>query len=150
MESVNLDLILDEVAEDLKPFLLELGVKLVRTGPLPTVFCNALRVREVFQNLITNAAKYNDKPEKWVEVSVSQEEQPVFCVRDNGIGIALQHQDSIFRIFKRLHEQNKFGGGTGAGLTIVKKIVTHHGGHVWLESTPGTGSCFYFTLQGKP
>jgi signal transduction histidine kinase len=143
---VALDQVLDEVVEDLKPFLSDQGVELVRAKPLPTVCCDALRIGEVFQNLITNAAKYNDKPEKRVEIGCNEAEPPVFYVRDNGIGIAANHQDSVFRIFKRLHEQDKFGGGTGAGLTIVKKIVERHGGRLWLESTQGKGTTFYFTL----
>lgn len=149
-EPVALDHVLDEVAEDLKPFLHDQGVELVRATPLPIFTCNALRVREVFQNLITNAAKYNDKPEKRIEVGCDATRQtPVFYVRDNGIGIAPQHQDSIFRIFKRLHEQGKYGGGTGAGLTIVKKIIERHGGRIWIESTHGEGTTFYFTLNGE-
>lgn len=147
MEPVALDPLLDEVAEDLQP-LLRGG--LVRATPLPTVRCNALWVREVFQNLIANAVKYNDKPLKRVEVGCDTSGQaPAFYVRDNGIGIAPQHQDSVFRIFKRLHEQDKYGGGTGAGLTIVKKIVERHGGRIWLESTPGEGTTFHFTLSGN-
>lgn len=146
MHPVALDQVLDEVIEDLKPFLSDQGVDLVRANALPTICCNALRIGEVFQNLITNAAKYNDKPEKRVEIGCNEAESPVFYVRDNGIGIAANHRDSVFRIFKRLHEQDKFGGGTGAGLTIVKKIVERHGGRIWLESTPGKGTTFYFTL----
>jgi len=67
-------------------------------------------------------------------------------VKDNGIGIPEKHFDSIFRIFKRLHGREKFGGGTGAGLTIVKKIIERHNGRIWVESTPGEGTAFYFTL----
>lgn len=152
VEPVALDALLDDVVADLQPFLAEQGVGLVRATPLPTLTCNALRVGEVFQNLITNAAKYNDKPEKRVEIGCSgrgaTEKPPVFYVRDNGIGIAPQHSDSVFRIFKRLHEQEKFGGGTGAGLTIAKKIVERHGGRIWLESAPGEGTTFFFTLGG--
>jgi light-regulated signal transduction histidine kinase (bacteriophytochrome) len=148
MESVNLDQVLDGVVEDVKPLLGLLSVELRRSGHLPIVTGNALRIREVFQNLIVNAAKYNDKKEKLVEVGWEvKEATPVFYVRDNGIGIPQQHRENIFRIFKRLHEQNKFGGGTGAGLTIAKKIVERHGGRIWVESSVGVGTTFFFTLQ---
>ncbi len=70
-------------------------------------------------------------------------------VRDNGIGIRRNHHSSIFRIFKRLHGRDQFGGGTGVGLTIVKKIVERHGGQIWIESKYGEGTTFYFTLVGK-
>lgn len=149
-ELVDLDKILDNVAEDLKTYMGSLQVVLRRATALPKLECDSIRIGEVFQNLIANGAKYNDKTEKWVEVGCDQKKDgPVFYVRDNGIGIPQQHQETVFRIFKRLHEQNKYGGGTGAGLTIVKKIVERHGGRIWLESVPGEGTTFYFTLNGE-
>ena len=72
---------------------------------------------------------------------------PVFYVRDNGIGIAADRQAEIFQIFRRLHEREAYGGGIGAGLTIAQRIVERHGGRLWVESTPSTGTTFYFTLQ---
>jgi signal transduction histidine kinase len=104
---------------------------------------------------VANAVKYNDKPEKWVEIgcSVAQDrEEPgpsVFYVKDNGIGVPEEHRESIFRIFRRLHGREEFGGGTGAGLTIVRTIVERHGGRIWIDSQPGEGSTFYFTLGGS-
>ncbi|MBC6434784.1 cyanobacterial phytochrome A, partial [Nostoc sp. HG1] len=72
---------------------------------------------------------------------------PIFYIRDNGIGIPQHHLKTIFRLFKRLHSQENYGGGAGAGLAIVKKIVELHNGQIWVESTVGIGSMFYFTLE---
>jgi two-component system, chemotaxis family, sensor kinase Cph1 len=126
--------------------------------PLPTLNCDRTQVTELFTNLISNAIKYNDKPEKWVEIGFIESKignknakipyspYPTFYVRDNGIGILEQHQGKIFQIFRRLHAQDDYGGGSGAGLTIAKKIVEHHGGEIWVSSQPAEGSTFYFTL----
>ena len=149
-EPVDVDVIVDEVAEDLSRLWMKEGIELRRNGRLGMVQGDAIRIGEVFQNLISNAAKYNDKPSKWIEVGCDRSSiSPVFYVRDNGIGIAQQHHENVFRIFKRLHEQNKYGGGSGAGLTIVKKIVERFGGHIWMESVFGEGTVFYFTLSGE-
>ncbi|MEC4816157.1 MAG: GAF domain-containing protein, partial [Scytonema sp. PMC 1069.18] len=128
--------------------------------PLPKIQGDRVLVEEVLTNLIGNGLKYNESDYKWVEVgylesTVAVPHEPVenvkpqwwtFYVRDNGIGIREKHQDIIFRIFKRLHAPGKYNGGTGAGLTIVKKIIERHGGKIWVESTYGHGSTFYFTL----
>ena len=149
-EPVDVDAVVDAVAEDLDRLWSKEGIELRRNGRLATVKGDAARIGEVFQNLLSNAAKYNDKPSKWIEIGCDHSSTPpVFYVRDNGIGIAPHHHESVFRIFKRLHEQNKYGGGTGAGLTIVKKIVERYGGHIWLESVPNEGTVFYFTLSGE-
>jgi light-regulated signal transduction histidine kinase (bacteriophytochrome) len=121
------------------------------TGDLPPVQADPIRVAQVFHNLATNAAKYTETENASVEIGT--EEVPggtVYYVRDNGIGIPERHQGSIFRIFKRLHGRSKFGGGIGAGLTIVKRVVEAHQGAIWLESEPGAGSTFYFTLGFVP
>ncbi len=128
----------------------EMKVEIRIPRPLPTVYCDRVQVGEVFNNLIANAIKYNDKPEKWIEIGYIEAAAPspaIFYVRDNGIGIREKHFEAIFRIFKRLHGPSKYGGGTGAGLTITKKIVERHGGKIWVESTYGEGSTFYFTLS---
>ena len=147
-EPVFLDKVLDEVLKDLGPLLSEQGAEVVRNNSLPMVNCNPLQVGEVFQNLIVNGIRYNESANKRIEIGCSAVlPTPTFYVRDNGIGIPPQHMESIFRIFKRLYEQEKYGGGSGAGLTIVKRIIERHGGHIRVESTPGSGSTFFFTLQ---
>jgi two-component system, chemotaxis family, sensor kinase Cph1 len=119
---------------------------------LPSVECDQGQVGELFTNLISNAIKYNDKAEKWVEIGYMNSSKltaPIFYVRDNGIGIEPEHFDRIFQIFRRLHGRDEFGGGTGAGLTIARKIVERHGGKIWVESIPGQGATFYFTLSAE-
>ncbi len=171
VSKVNLDHVIKDVLDTLKLRLEEGHIAIRYTSPLPSLHCNKTQVGEIFLNLITNAMKYNNRQEKWIEigyrhdgaiegsgkhVSFSHSEQGssqaslAFYVRDNGIGIPEKHQESIFRIFKRLHGQNKFGGGTGAGLTISQKIVERHGGTMWVESTVDEGSTFWFTLQAQP
>ena len=150
VERVDTDAILDAVAEDLNMLLKDHKVELRRSDHLPVITGDAIRIRQVFQNLIANAVKYNDKPAKWVEVGYDSDSvPPSFYVRDNGIGIAPHHRDAVFQIFKRLHEQSKYGGGAGAGLTITKKIIERHGGRIWLESVEGEGTIFHFTLEGS-
>jgi len=128
--------------------------------PLPHARCDRVRCREVFVNLLSNALKYNDKSPKRVEVGfiAPDEEHPrprcragsaehtIYYVRDNGIGIPARHHEQVFKMFKRLHGRDEYGGGTGAGLTIVQKLVERHHGRVWLDSALGVGTTFYFTL----
>jgi signal transduction histidine kinase len=150
IDDVDLNGVVAEVIDSLGIHLREAGVEVRVPRPLPVVRCDRVRVRELLYNLVVNAAKYNDKAEKWIEIGYSESRAggpPALYVRDNGIGIQEKHFDSIFRIFKRLHGRDKFGGGTGAGLTIVKKIVERHSGRIWVESTFGQGTVVYFTLE---
>jgi two-component system, chemotaxis family, sensor kinase Cph1 len=131
--------------------------------PLPIFECDRTHITELFTNLISNAVVYNDRTQKIIEIGyILPEEidkklskslslalnsaQTIFFVKDNGIGIREKHLETIFKIFKRLHPANKYGGGTGAGLTIAKKIVERHGGKITVASIFGEGSTFYFTL----
>lgn len=153
IRDTDLDAVVGEVLDSLRPLIQETGVEVRLPTRLPHMRCDQARVGEIFRNLISNAIKYNDKPQKWIEIGCRNErgaEAPlVFYVRDNGIGIRANHLEAIFRIFKRLHGRDKYGGGTGAGLTIAKKIVERHGGRIWVESEPGEGTTFFFTLQGE-
>jgi signal transduction histidine kinase len=152
---VDLQETVAQVLDSLSISLKEAGCEVRIPVPLPIVRCDRARVAEVFRNLISNAIKYNDRAEKWVEIGAispngtgrSSSKPQVLYVRDNGIGIAERHFESIFRIFKRLNSRDKFGGGTGAGLTIVKKIIERQQGKIWLESVQGEGTTFYFTLE---
>ena len=105
-------------------------------------------MKRCLTNLISNASKYNDKADKRIEIG--WEEAPsrplTLYVRDNGIGIEEAERNAVFRIFSRSQRGREFGEGAGAGLAIVKKLVERQGGRVWVESTPGQGSTFRFTL----
>ncbi|MEO0575672.1 MAG: ATP-binding protein [Pseudomonadota bacterium] len=122
---------------------------------LPTIVCEPVAIRQLFQNLITNGLKYNESANKRIEIGViaNDEDDPssneTFFVKDNGIGIATKDQDKVFKIFQRLHGKTAFGGGTGAGLTFVKRIIERHNGTIWIESEPDEGSTFFFTLDAQ-
>jgi light-regulated signal transduction histidine kinase (bacteriophytochrome) len=154
-KDTNLSVVVQEILGLLQITLMQQGIEVRIPQPLPIVRCDRSRVREVFHNLILNAIKYNDKPHKWIEIgvlpspSVGMTPISTFYVRDNGLGIRPQHVEMIFAMFKRLHPRDDYGGGTGAGLTIAKKIIERHGGTLWVESTYGAGSTFYFTLSGS-
>jgi light-regulated signal transduction histidine kinase (bacteriophytochrome) len=140
----------------------EAGCSLRIPRPLPTVLGDRIRIREIFTNLISNGIKYNDKAERWVEIGYfdpneasplllasdtpAVRTQTIYYVRDNGIGIAVKHRAEVFGIFKRLHPRDAFGGGSGAGLTIARRLVERHGGLLWLTSALDEGSTFFFTL----
>ncbi len=145
LHDTNLNLIIQEVLETLNIGIEEKGIEVKIPETLPVVFCDTVRIKEVFRNLISNAIKYNNKENPWIEIGFFEN---TFFVRDNGIGIREKHFEDVFKIFKRLHSRDKFGGGTGAGMTIIKKIIENHKGKIWLESEFGKGSTFYFTLGG--
>jgi light-regulated signal transduction histidine kinase (bacteriophytochrome) len=160
-EVTDLNEVVAEAVEMVDARRTEGPTEIVIPRPLPNIRCDRVRCREIFVNLLSNALKYNDKPQKRVEVGFiapSEDHRrpgfpegvsglPIYYVKDNGIGIPARHFEQVFKMFKRLHGRDDFGGGTGAGLTIVQKLVERHHGRVWLESTPGTGTTFYFTLS---
>ncbi len=147
----DLGAIVRGVLETLEARLEESGVAVRVPRPLPTVVCDGVRVGEVFHNLVTNAIKYRSVRDPWIEIGwdMGGADGPELYVRDNGIGIAPKHHETIFAIFKRLHGRDEYGGGAGAGLTIAKEIVARHGGRIWVESALGAGSTFRFTLRAE-
>jgi signal transduction histidine kinase len=161
-ETVNLNELVEDAMEMIGAGKQDNACRISIPRPLPTIECNPVRVREIFSNLASNAIKYNLHDKPLVELTyiapddtIARQTAPqhaqgqiIYCVRDDGIGIEQRHFEQIFRMFKRLHGRDEFGGGMGAGLTVVQKVIQRHGGAIWLESTVGQGSCFYFTLPG--
>ncbi len=114
---------------------------------LPVVMADGGQLVQLLQNLIGNAIKFHGKEPPRVHVSAQvKENEYLFSVRDNGIGIAPEYFDRLFKIFQRLHTREEYPG-SGIGLAICKKIVERHGGRIWLESQVGKGSTIYFTLN---
>jgi len=139
----------------LKRALANLATSIADTGaavthdPLPTVLADGTQIVQLFQNLVGNAIKFRSAEPPRIHIGAcSQDGEPVFSVRDNGIGIDPKYADRIFALFQRLHTREKYPG-TGIGLSICKRIVERHGGRLWVESQPGKGSTFYFTV-GQP
>ena len=130
--------------------IIEENQALVTTEDLPMVMADRSQLVQLFQNLIGNGIKFHGTESPRVHVSAGREgDRWVFRVRDNGIGIEARHFEKIFVIFQRLHGREEFPG-TGIGLALCRSIAERHGGRIWVESEPGRGSTFFFTLQGGP
>ena len=142
---VPADSALDRALENLKLVLEESQVE-VKREPLPTVTVDDVQLIQVFQNLIANAIKFRGDEPPRINISCeARGSEWVFSVRDNGIGIDPQYLERIFIIFQRLHKRGQYPG-TGIGLAMCKKIIVRHGGRIWVESEPGKGSTFFFSL----
>ncbi len=160
LEDVNLDELVREALEMVVARRSEKPSEVVVALKLPHIRADRVRLREVFVNLLSNAFKYNDKPTARIEIgwypphAVNRKthwppevtQHAIFYVKDNGIGIEARQFEQVYKMFKRLHGRDEYGGGTGAGLTIVKKLIERHGGAVWFDSEPGVGSTFYLSL----
>ncbi|MDD4954785.1 MAG: PAS domain S-box protein [Candidatus Omnitrophica bacterium] len=148
MDAVDCNEILGKVRYTLSP-LIEETKAVITNDTLPVSVCSEIQLIQLFQNLIQNAIKFKGEAAPRIHIGARrQNNEWVFSVADNGIGIDGKYKDKIFLIFQRLHTRDKYPG-TGIGLSICKKIVEAHGGRIWVESEPGRGSTFYFTVPGK-
>jgi len=140
--------VLEAVLANLRVAIEESGA-VVTHDPLPTVMADEVQLTQLFQNLIDNAIKFRGDEPPRVHISAKQKgAEWVFSVRDGGIGIDPQFAERVFVIFQRLHGKQEYPG-TGIGLAICQRIVERHGGRIWMESQPGEGSTFYFTIPIK-
>lgn len=143
---IELAPLIADVLEELRFSIRERKAEIIVQGNLADVVAVDTHLRIVFRNLIANALKFCDKPLPRIEIgSDAAPDAITYFVRDNGIGIEPTHFDKIFLIFQRLHRKDEYEG-VGAGLTIVKKIIEAHGGRIWVESTFGQGTTFFFTI----
>ncbi|WP_299361803.1 PAS domain S-box protein [Winogradskyella sp.] len=144
--SNNTQVNLNELINDIEQLLYipdHITLKILRE--LPTVKVDKIKMQQVFQNLISNAVKYNDKEKGMIEIDVEEHKGMFkFSVKDNGVGIEKKYHDKIFKMF---HALNKNKESTGVGLSIVKKIIAHYEGDIWVESEINNGTTFYFTLR---
>ena len=147
-ELTDINEVLKEVQERIEYDIAEGNVHIVVQSDMPSIICSRIKMSEVFLNLINNAIKFSSKvnenvPE--VKVGYRNEEEHCFFVQDNGIGIDPKYHEQIFGTFKRLHDVSEYEG-TGAGLSIVKRVIDDHRGRIWIESELGKGSTFLFTV----
>ncbi len=142
---VELADVMEQVLANLQATIEESGAE-IKAPLLPSLPGDPVQFVQLFQNLIANGIKFHGNAPPKIEIE--QQENPLywqFCIKDNGIGIESEYREKIFVIFQRLHTRDKYPG-TGIGLAICKKIVDRHGGKIWVESEPGKGSRFCFTL----
>ncbi|MCK9297119.1 MAG: ATP-binding protein [Desulfobulbaceae bacterium] len=148
LETVDFSAAVDNAVLNLQAAVADTSA-VITMDPLPSLLANASLIRRLFQNLIGNALKFHSKEAMRVHIAAEQKENSwIFSVRDNGIGIEPKYAEIIFGMFRRLHTIREYPG-TGIGLAICKRIVEHHGGAIWLESEPGKGSTFYFTIPDR-
>ena len=148
VEMVDLNDLLEEIVSDLRPIIEKRNSEVV-VSKLPTISIQRTWIKQLFMNLIDNGLKFNKSETPRVEVKCSvRAKDYLFSVHDNGIGIKQQYHRRIFNLFDRLNSKEEYEG-TGAGLAICKKVVENFGGRIWVESTPGKGSTFFFTIPRK-
>lgn len=149
LQNTDCNAVLQESLKNLEAAIQDSGA-VVQQVPLPVVMADRSQLVQVFQNLIGNAIKFRGSAPPTIRVSAEAKgKEWVFSVADNGIGIAAEHTENVFVIFRRLHTRAEYPGN-GIGLSICKKIIEHHGGRIWVESESGQGSTFKFALPVRP
>jgi signal transduction histidine kinase len=145
---VDCRVVLATALQNLQTAIEESGAR-IEHGDLPTVTAEAAELMQLFQNLVGNAIKFRGSDPPRIRVTAEKAGREwIFSVADNGLGIAPEHAEMIFVIFKRLHTRSEYPGN-GIGLSICKKIVEQQGGRIWMESVPGQGATFRFSLPTK-
>jgi PAS domain S-box-containing protein len=145
LETISAESSVKQAMSDLEQFLTENDAE-VTYAQLPIIRVNPVQFEQLVRNLIHNAVKFRTEDKPLVHISAQRTDDCwVFSVTDNGIGIDPEQSERIFGIFQRLHNRDKYSG-TGIGLAVAKKVVERHGGRIWVESEPGKGSTFYFTV----
>ena len=141
--------ILDETLEALATSIEDSGAR-ISSDPLPTVWGDPAELRLLFKNLLENAIIFRGAEPLRIRISIAQEQEEwIFSVRDNGVGIHPRQHKRIFEIFQRLHTREEYPGA-GLGLAICARVVRHHGGRIWVESRLGLGATFRFTIPVDP
>ena len=145
-EEISIEDIVRSIKQNLTHYLTQKDASIIISKALPTIEAHTTLINNLFHNLIENAIKYNDSEKPTVTIDYEILDQNyLFKISDNGIGIKPEYKELIFVVFKRLHTQKHYEG-TGIGLSICKKIVEKYNGNIWLESEEGKGSTFFFTL----
>ncbi|QSW98921.1 PAS domain-containing sensor histidine kinase [Haloterrigena alkaliphila] len=144
-DSVDLEAVLDDVLADLRLRIDETDAEITAES-LPTVSGDASQLRQLFQNLLDNALQYSGEQNPRVSISATRDEDEwLISVSDTGIGIDQDDTDRVFEVFQRLHSHEEYDG-TGIGLALCRRIIERHEGEIWVDSEPGEGSTFSFTL----
>jgi PAS domain S-box-containing protein len=143
MEPVDLCVVLADLLSAMHSTIAAAGAQVV-SGPLPAIYADRNAIGQVFANIIDNAIKHlaEGRPGR-IEISSTTDDPPVIAISDNGIGIPQEYQSKIFKVFQQVHQGP--GRGEGMGLAIVHRIIERHGGRIWFESIPGTGTTFFFS-----